>query len=379
MKKFRITFNRIFFASFILIWFAVAVVNLLIPRRDFSENENRFLADFPKYSLKAVLNGKFMNAFEDYVNDHFLCRDSWISAQSILEYLTGKRESNGVFICKNALISKLSGPNEAYVSANIEGINSFVSATNLPTALMIVPSASEIEAYKLPAFAETWSQKDEIGKIYSLAGSAKCVSVDELLSAHKYEQIYYRTDHHWTTYGAYLAYSEYCAQEGLTPAPYAASAVSDAFNGTLYSSSGVRFIESDVIEAFDAPAAAVCEIFDGEKTAVRDGVYFPEYLDKKDKYAYFLGTNQPIITITGGSPGGQKLLLIKDSYAHCMAPMLLSNYSEITLVDMRYLNGRLDNFLDPGDYDRAFILQGIDSFVNQNNLYKLTLLSGEGK
>jgi hypothetical protein len=326
-----------------------------------------------------MLNGKFMNSTDDYLNDQFVLRDSWISAQSVLEFISGKRESNGVFMCKNALIGKISGPNEDFINGNIAGINYFTSVTDMPASLIIVPSASEIQSYKLPLFAQVWDQKEKIDEIYGSVESAKCVSVYDTLSEHKNDYIFYRTDHHWTTYGAYLAYREYCSSLGLTPAEYSADTVSSSFNGTLYSSSGVRFIESDTMEAFRT-GAAVCDIFDGTSTSSYDSVYFPEYLAAKDKYAYFLGTNQPIVTIYGENKNGPKLLLFKDSYAHCMAPMLLENYSQITLVDLRYINGRLEDYVDIGGFDQTLFLFGIDSFVNQNNIAKLTILmSGVSK
>ena len=377
MKTNKLNYNIIFFASFILIWFAVTIYNFFKPVSDFSENENRYLAKFPKAEVSTILDGTYMNDIENYINDRFVARDFWISMQSVLQYASGKRENNGVYICSDksgtgALISKLNGPNDAYIDKNIAAINRFIDVTGLPATLMVVPSASSIQSYKLPPLASPWDEKAVIDRIYSDV-KAGCLSVYETLSAHKDEYIYYRTDHHWTTFGASLAYKAYCEYVGLKPAEFTATEVSKSFNGTLYSSSGVRFIKSDTINAYKYSGKATCIINDGTKQTERDSIYFDEFLDKKDKYAYFLGQNQPVITVTGEAGGG-KLLIFKDSYAHCMAPMLLENYSEITLVDLRYINKSFDRYFNIGDYDRVLFLYSIDSFVNYDDIGRLTLV-----
>jgi hypothetical protein len=229
--------------------------------------------------------------------------------------------------------------------------------------------------------APVWSQKDEINGIYEKiktsekSGRVNCVSAYEILSEHKSDYIYYRTDHHWTTYGAYLAYTRYCAANGLDAAKYTADKISDSFNGTLYSKSGVRFMQSDSMEAFNCGYTVKCDVFDGTNTVSNDSMYFTEYLNKKDKYAYFLGPNEPIVTIKGNSGTGKNLLMFKDSYSHCFAPMLLEFYDEITLADLRYINQDLNNLIDFEQFDSVLFLYSVDTFANQNDIIKLKILS----
>lgn len=377
MKKSKLTYNKVFFAAFIVIWFAAAVYNLVKPTSDFSENENRYLAKFPQFSTEDLFEGRFMLGVENYLNDRFIGRDFWISMQSVLEYGSGKRESNGVYICKDALIDSLEQPNREYVTENVKAINNFIKVTGLPAELMIVPSAAEVQAYKLPKFASPWDQTAEIDMIYSNIENSNTISVGDTLKEHKFEYIFYRTDHHWTTWGAYLAYKEYCKAAGITPVEYKANTVSTDFNGTLYSTSGVRFIKSDSIDAYVYSGPVRCDISNGVTTTSYDTMYFSEYLGKKDKYAYFLGQNQPAITVYGNANGG-KLLIFKDSYAHCMAPMLLEHYSQITLVDLRYVNKTFDKYFDISEYDRVLFLYSIDSFVNYSDIARLNLVGKAG-
>lgn len=376
MKK--LTYNRVFFYILVVAWAALTVLNFAAPKKDFSENENRYLASFPKFTLARLVNGDFMADVENYINDHFVFRDGWVAVQSSLEYASGKRENSGVYIGKGALLSIIDEPDGKSTAKNIEAINYFASQINVPVSLMIVPSASEIQPEKLPDFAVTWSQRDVIADIYSQCEGVKCVSVYETLKEHSADYIYYRTDHHWTTYGSYLAYVEYCRALGLLPHDYVAETVSNSFNGTLYSKSGVRFIKSDTIESYKLGFNARCDVYSGGETKSYDSVYFDEYLDVKDKYAYFLGTNQPIVTIyrdtDSDGDNAKKLLVFKDSYAHCMAPMLLENYSQVTLVDLRYFRQQLNSVIDVADYDDVLFLYGIDSFVNSDDIYMLKFL-----
>jgi hypothetical protein len=131
------------------------------------------------------------------------------------------------------------------------------------------------------------------------------------------------------------------------------------------------------MEAFNSGFDTYCDVFDGKETISYDSIFFSDYLDKKDKYAYFLGTNQPTVTIYGKNKNGPKLLLFKDSYSHCMAPMLLEHYSQITLADLRYMNKQLDFYFDIDNYDETLFLLSTDSFVNQNDIYKLTIIQNE--
>ena len=213
------TFNKIFFSVFVVFWLLVALINVITPYKEFSENENKYFSKFPSFSFEGIINGEYMHKVENYINEQFLLRDNWISIQSVLEYGSGKRENNGVYIGKNALFEKISQPEDKKVDANIDAINYFVEQTKIPTKIMLVPSASDVQTDSLPSFADTWSQKELIDFVYEKT-TADGISVYETLNEHKNEYIYYRTDHHWTTYGSYLGYVEYCKALGLTPVEY---------------------------------------------------------------------------------------------------------------------------------------------------------------
>jgi len=342
---------------------------IVMPKHNWSDNENRQLASMPEFSAQTLAEGEYLAGVEDYLTDHFPLRDFFVSVNTRFNTLIGRREINGVFICDDGfLIDKYSAP--ARTDAILSALNRLPQALGeYKVTLMLAPTAAAIYSEKLPLFAQQADQLETMRQYYE-GFDGRTVDVVQTLLEHKDEhQLYYRTDHHWTTYGSYLAYVEYCKALGLTPVEYSAKTVSETFNGTLYSKSGVRFMESDVIESFNIDHDTSLDIMELPTNPVKnDSIYFDERLETKDKYTYFLGDNKPVITARAENGIDRKLLVFKDSYSHCMAPMLLEHYGEITFIDIRYVKQSLDKYIDISEYDDALFLYSVDGFANQNNL-----------
>lgn len=383
MDNFR---NKSFFWSFIILWVGLILWNAFTPAREFSESENRFLKAFPKFTVKTLLDGKFMEDVNVYLNDQFAGRPYWVSMQSMIEYGTGKREINGVYIGKTpslgrdvknqftvpggitALLGDVAPPDMELTARNITGINAFQERYDIPTYVMIIPSSTEIQNQNLPKFAAGWDEKAYIEEVYAgLGASVKSVDVYGVLYGRKDEYIYYRTDHHWTSYGASLAYNELSQSMRLTSGKdFEKYKFKRDFYGTFHSKTGIPFAEADKMEVYRRGSVKSFEIYDGKETTVRDSIYFEEFLDKKDKYSYFLGQVQPIVTIKTESNSDRKLLIFKDSYAHSLAPMLLEDFSEIRLVDLRFVNPMtIGEQLEAENYDEALFLYSTDVFSHQ--------------
>lgn len=371
--------NKVFFKVIIPLWVLIVVINFVLPKKDFSDMENRNLARLPHFSYVTLINGTFMQKVDDFINDHFIGRDNWVGIKGQMEYLLGKHENNGIFISSKGLVENMKKPNNDYTNKNIEGIKAFVSDAKIPTYLMIVPSAADIQKYKLPLFATAYDQKSYITDVYTkLKGTLKTINVYDTLYKHQKEYIYYTTDHHWTTDGAFLAYKS--AREVMlkgvgATGEYTKDIVSCNFYGTLYSKAGFRNVAPDSITEFkNKKGAKVTSFttFDGKTTKVYPSIYFEEFLQKKDKYSYFLGVIQPISIIKTDCTSGKKLLIFKDSYAHAFVPFLINDYSEITLVDLRFINTSYKDFLNPSDYNSALFLYSFNVFSHMNEVSKLT-------
>lgn len=339
--------------------------------------ENKTLQSFPKFSFKALFQGNYTDKIESYISDHFVGRVSWIELKSNTENLIGKKEQKGIYILNDRLIEKISEPDYTEIDKSISAINKFSSENNIPVYMMLVPTSAEFYKDQLPSYMPNLDQKKFIEYVYSnLDSKVTPIDIYPRMEQHASEYIFYRTDHHWTTYGAYTAYDAASEIMGYTPVEQSAFRIetaSDDFKGTFYSKALYDGIDDDEINYYISDTPVTVEITSefGKEPTVYDSMYFREYLDVKDKYSSFLGTNQPLVTIKTGNEG-KKLLLIKDSYAHCYAPFLAENYSEITLLDMRYIQISYKSLIDVEQYDQVMFLYNVSSFSSDRNVKKLS-------
>lgn len=371
-------------ASFLIVLFVVGmtIATLCLPKKKYSQSENRALAPFPKISFSAVTSGEFSKSFDSWFTDHFFGRDTWTAVNGGTEYALGKRENKDVFICDNQLMARLPEPNELYVNRSIDAMNSFAKKNQGPSYYaMLIPSASEIQADRLPknATSTLWSQKDAIDGWYQTLGENGWSTVDAegALEAHKGEEIYYHTDHHWTSQGAYYGYEELAKDLNIAAVSQSSmdvETVSTDFYGTLYNKAGFRGIQPDQIDYYfpnggEGVESVTITTASGQETY--NSLYFKEYLEKKDQYASFLGENRAYVSIKTTANTGKKILIFKDSYANSLVPFLTSAYDEIDLVDLRYVNDSFTQQFTPTEYDDVLLLYSVDVFSSGNDLSKI--------
>ena len=350
------------------------VVNIFLPKNDFSEIENRVLAKKPEFSLSSVLDRSFMKNSENYFADHFIGRTDWIKAKTEMELISGKKEINGVYINDGRMVEKLDAPNYDAIAKSVSAINNFSKDTGLQTFVMVVPTSAAIYPSKYPNI----DQKKEISDIYSKL-SEDIIALDAFtaLNSEKDEYIFYRTDHHWTTLGAYYTYASTVYDMGFTPIlwdNYNIEHASSDFRGTFYSKTLYDGIEPDILDIYYSSSGIEIESVEvktGKETKTFDSYYFREYLDKKDKYSVFGGQNQPVVTVKTNLKTDDKLLVIKDSYANSYIPFLCQHYSEITMLDMRYIDTSYNEIIDTDEYTQVLFLYNFSTFAQDKNIGKL--------
>jgi len=368
--------NRGFAIVIITLWLSITVFNWLTPFREFSEAENRMLRTFPQYTSRRVLEGYYQQELNDYTSDQFLGREYWVKAYGWINYSLGVREINGIYFGQDAMYKHYFPENEEISQANAQGLANFVTDTGIPTFLMLVPSSSTVMSDRLPALAQSWDEYSYIQQFYdSLDERIQCIDICPILKDHRNEYIFYRTDHHWTSYGAFLAYNELAPAMSLevhTAEQFYITTVSDSFRGTYDSATLLDIYPDDIIEVFQHGVAASLNVL-GAQPARYGSIYFDEYLSTKDKYSYLLGPLQSVVKIETTSQNNRKLLIFKDSYAHCLTPMLLADFSEILLVDLRYYSAASSYLedLDVASYDQALFLYSCDVFAHQRVSAKL--------
>ncbi len=346
-------------------------VNIFTADREFSPVENRNLAQKPVFSWEKLFSGKYMEEYEKYLTDQFAMRDGWTGLKAYSEKALGKQENNGVYICGDTLIERFDVADETQLERNLRAVDKFVNLVDVPVYLALIPSAAEVWGDRLPEGAPTLDQ-EKIFASLSERTQAQVVDVHSALMAKKDRPIYYRTDHHWTSEGACYgadALLRAMGMEGVSPEQFAPETVSTEFYGTLYSSSGARYIAPDSIEIYVSDEGV--EVLSFENGEWEQGMlYDRERLSEKDKYSMFMGGNQPLAVVRTGREGG-KLLLVRDSYADSEVPFLLGSFSEIHLIDLRYYKQDIAGYVRENGIDRVAVSYSLKNFMTDTNVYFL--------
>jgi len=377
LKKYDQIYYRALAILLLMFTGAILVVNFLTPSNVFSESENRMLQQLPNFSLQTLRSGKFTSEFETYLSDQFMERDFWIGLKSDADRGMGKKESNGVYIGKDGyLIQKFSPPEKGDLKNRVKAIQAFDKATpGLRKYMMLVPTAAAVLEDKLPPYASGGNERVYWEKIKdSHLGDIRYIDVSPALEANKEQPIYYKTDHHWTTKGAFLAYRELSSPMSFTPGneeDFNIRQVTSQFYGSLYSKSGVRHIQPDSIELYYpiSPGAISVNYVDEQQSA--DSMYAMENLEKKDKYTVFFNGNHGLIRITTDNTEGRRLLIVKDSYANSLIPFLTPHFSEIDVIDLRYYEGDVRKLTEDRQIHDMLILYNTSTFFEDPSIKSL--------
>ena len=372
----------------VLILFSVFFVGMFLldcvtPDRTVSELENTTLTQRPKVTAQILSSAglnRFFNDYTQYTKDQIPGRDAWISLQSFVETaLLQKTQSGGILLGgKGQMFDRTYGlvsSEERTLPRNIAAVASLAARCPGKVYVMVAPAASSIYPERVPAHAPLLQEESYLGQIQAAVEQAGGVylPLEDALSAHKDEYIYYRTDHHWTTQGAYYAYSELCSALGLEPFDRAAHTAVDVpdFYGTFYSRARTWNAQPDTLTYYDLdnPLTIYTVTGPGMPTEGQTtGLYDLDKLDVYDKYAAFLHGNNGLSRVEGDGEG--RILVIKDSYANSFVPFLTANYAQIDVVDLRNYNYGLDGLIAENGYDQILVLYSFDSFKSDPYLYR---------
>lgn len=346
-------FKRLPGVIFMVLLLGLAGKEALSHQRTYSPVEKRELQTHPEISITKVLDGRFQKKYESYLRDQFPGRDHWVSFQTDMELFMGKNEIHNVYIGKNHYLLEHYTEKEfdpQQISKNLQALEKFVGKTkqNADVHVMMVPTKSWILREKLPAFAPHYKEQRFYDALQQkLEKEDVLISVEPVLDAHKEEEIYYRTDHHWTTLGAWYAYEQYTKAVGgdlqRAQGKKKFRCISKDFYGTTYAKINYAR-QADKIEIYE-PADKLRVVYNmGEKKTKT--LYDFSFLKTADQYSVFTGGNQAVLEITGGIKNGKTLLLIKDSFANSILPFLAEDYEKLVVVDLRQLNVSGDRLLE---------------------------------
>ncbi len=353
--------------------------NILTPVKDYSERENRYLQGWPSVSAERVLSGQFGKDFETFTTDQFPMRDGWVALKTMAGLATLRPDNGRVYFGKDMRLFEVPAAADATLEeTNCRAVSDFLERVmkadpSLNASVMLAPTATTVLSNALPLCAPVADEAALIDRLRRSLGSRVvfCDPTPVMLYALDRDQLYYRTDHHWTTQGAFVAYQSLLKAQGLTPLDkkdFTVETVADDFYGTLYSKANLSLISPDTIQAYQPKTANPCTVtWDGGKT-VRDSLYDPASLEGRDKYAYFLGGNHPLTEIETSVRNGRHLLVIKDSYAHALIPFLTAHYETIDVVDLRYFKEPLASWMDGREITDVLVLYNASTFAADRQL-----------
>ena len=382
-KKYSI-FITVLFCAFI---FGFGITHFILPDREFSEQENTNLTLFKAPTLETVRTGEFMEKFEKYFNDQFPLRDQWVQLKALSEKALGKQENNKVYFGTDGqtLFAHFTRISEEEMAKRVGFVNKLGVNLDVPVYFSLVPDKSWA-VNLLPDNAPNVDDGSTIEGAMELCGEGvtfidlRFLLGDTCGNADPRENdSFYRTDHHWTTMGAYRGYTMLMEGMGLETADLSGltfTQVSDSFYGTTYSASGAGWIKPDSIYTLIPEGGTkghVTVTGYPEGKPVESSLYHPDKLEVKDKYAYFLGGNQPLCVIENPDAVGGRLLVVRDSYSDSLAPFLAESFQEVHLFDLRYNNMSLKQYVADNEIDQVLVLYSGNNFNTDKNLFKLGL------
>ena len=358
--------------AFALLLIGFSLFNLFSPKRKRSDLENRKLAQLPTITVKGLLDGSWTEDFATYMQDQVAFRDTWIDLTSGFNALTlGKVEQSGILLGKDGWmftqLFTVSDATQTQLQKNLAAVTEFSSRFPDRVTFLLAPSASVIYPEMLPAGAPMVDENAMLDEIFTtVSQNAAVLDMREVFSAAKDQYLYFKTDHHWTPQGAYLAYEQFCALKGLTPFDTAAheSVTVDDFYGTHYSAARRWDVQPDHITYYPMDNAMTIYQINGEASytpLTTEPLINTEKFSTRDKYAAFLDGNNGYSVIEGDGEGS--ILVIKDSYANSFVPYLTANYGQIGVVDLRNFSYGLDSTIQNEGYDQILVLYNFQTFI----------------
>lgn len=351
--------------------FTMLALYLLLPEQTFSEKEKRYLEQKPQLTWESLSSGEFGEEVETYLADHIPGRDFFVGLSAYYDKLTGRQVTKDVYTAEGDRI--VEAPvvwDEAAAKKNMTAINAFADTVGQKVDLMIVPSAGFCLEQTVRGLADPYEDTEMIRNIYALAGeNVKGLDLIPAFTAvGDPGALYYRTDHHWTSQGAYAAYAEYMkilgreypAQEDYTVTAY------DGFLGSTYSRSGLWLTKSEPVELWDSGKKFT--VTNGETKTPHAGLFYEERLQELDKYTVYLDGNHSLVHIENPDAAGKgKLLVIRDSYANCLGAFLADSYESVTLVDLRYYRSPVSELAAQEGFTDILVCYSIGNFLTDAN------------
>lgn len=362
--------------------FGFAAAFWLTPDKGFSEQENRYLQQLPKLESESFLSGEWMTEIGEYYADQFPLRNTFMGIRAMSELALGKMQNNDVVMGSDGyLVAREYNPDYTTLEKNLKALRTFATkmeGQDIPCTIALAGRTVDVMTEVLPPLYPTETDENLWKTALDMVKNQHVLDLRTSLrelNQSKVGQLYYFTDHHWTSLGAYYGYANIVESWGITPMGldyFDATQVSDAFYGTTWSSAGTSWVKPDRMEFFRYQGDMDYTTYIQDTGVSFDGFYDMSYLEQKDKYSSFISGNNGLVTVTAkGEEERETLLLIKDSFAHSMVPFLAIHY-DLVIVDMRYYVNTLGSLIEEYGVDRALVMVNMETLIDTYQFGLLT-------
>ena len=359
----------IMFLSFIA-FFCIAYI--IVPDKFLSENENKYLTQFPEFSFDSLFSGRYISSVEDYVTDQFPYRGQYINLKTSCDKLIGKLDINGVYLAEDGyFIEKFEEVDFDTFNSNVSAIENFAvdvsKIIDKPVDVILIPTSSYILSAKLPSNIPEIDQNELIN--FSDSEYINVINICGKFLENSEKYLYYKTDHHFTSLGGFYAYDVYCENKFNSNADkndYEVELLSSEFLGTLYSKVSEVGTKPDEMYSYTTDNIEKVEYNYAQITS--DSILNKEHLEKKDKYQVYLNGNQPQTKITTSNDNDKRLLIIKDSYANTFAQFPVIDYEEVHMIDLRYFKKSTLTYIEENNITDVLVLYGVKNFCEDVNI-----------
>ena len=378
--KFKMTPAKLMIALFTIVTLAIPITTAVLPKQERSENENRTLEKFPDIvnhtkmdkaqNFSEVMDAikwdyitvrdkdSWMDDFETYFSDHLAGREDWVRVRNEMEKLVGKKEINGVYTLRDQMIQVFKEYDADMVQKSLDAMNTFAEKhPDMQVSLMLAPTAQELFSSEIPTYAGYLSEKSFIDECYKKMSGMTTIDCLSFLSGHKNDYVFYRTDHHWTSLGAYYASAAYCQANGITPWALGSydTVIRTGYTGSLYMYGGhpTELKDNPDYSAARFPHAGYSMVY------YRDGVQYNGQAVNggvSDYAGMFLCGDQPLTVITTDNKNGKTLLVFKESYGNAFVPYMIDYYERIVVVDIREDVGSVSGIISQYGVTDALII-----------------------
>lgn len=366
--------SKIITGIFIIYLLFFSMGSIIKKDREFSDMENRTLDQFPKADTEKILSGEYGANFEKYMCDQLIMKDDLVKLKVTSNRALNQDKINGVYFSSDDMLIPDYVNSYNQIDKNIEYIKDFAKSNrDIKCTAFFIPNTCHVYSDKLPKRANVYNQKDVLDHIYEkFDGSIAVTDCEKQLMDSKSENIFYKTDHHWTMDGAYIGYKAVCDKLGIIAnekSAYERNVVSEEFLGTQYSNAPTFNQSKDSIVRYKMPGGEY-EVYYSDNDIYTNSLYNEAALNEKDKYKYYLDGNHSYVEIKSNAISGDNgsIIIVKDSYGHSLIPLLADHYSEIYVVDLRYYHSSVSELAKEKNVDNILFMYNLSFFASDDDI-----------